>query len=377
MNYKFLFVLLSFFIMATGAMGELVIKNVSLQGETIEESKADITVQNVWSGKWQIEFEDYLQNNLKIREWLIPIRNQIMYSFFHTSPNNNIAIGRENNLFEKEYIYFESQIYPPMTEREMDNLIDKLEIINSALEAQGKNLFIFITPSKAEVYSEDMPVKYVSIAPTNGKESNYNLFIEALGNTEIAFYDSIPYVNELKNSEEFPVFPTTGTHWSDVTASFCAEELADSMEEQLEINLPEAEVSYERCDDPIAPDSDIYNLLNLMFKPDENYYKAVRKITDANKEECTILARGGSFMGSSLYYGMIQEDYFTKSYYLENTVIRCSETNYSGTFDSYDDLSIKEMIEASDVILLEVNEEAIPRMSFGFIDYLLDKDILT
>ena len=34
------------------------------------------------------------------------------------------------------------------------------------------------------------------------------------------------------------------------------------------------------------------------------------------------------------------------------------------------------MVDDSDIIFLEVNEEAIPRMSFGFIDYLLEHDVL-
>lgn len=61
---------------------------------------------------------------------------------------------------------------------------------------------------------------------------------------------------------------------------------------------------------------------------------------------------------------------------MENTIAICPEGMYSGNFDSYDILPIQEMIEDSDIIFLEVNEEAIPRMSFGFIDYILDNEVL-
>ena len=88
-----------------------------------------------------------------------------------------------------------------------------------------------------------------------------------------------------------------------------------------------------------------------------------------------ILARGGSFMGSSIGR-LISYDYFLRSYYLENTYAFCPEGMYSGNFDSYDILPLEEMVDDSDIILLEVNEEAIPRMSFGFIDYLLENDVL-
>lgn len=376
MKNKKLFIIFSFLLLTSGAAGQLIVQDGKLQGETIKEEKEALLFSDIVSGKWQSELEEYLADNLRIREWLIPVRNQIMYSVFKTSPNSNIVIGKNGNLYEEEYICFETQIYAPMAEEEIRVLADKLAAVDKALKEMDKKLFIFITPSKAEVYQEDIPYNYNMIAPQEKAAGTYSMFMNALNQTGIAYYDSTPDVRELKKTSEFHVFPRTGTHWSSVTAAICAGKLADSMEEQLGINLPECKVEYERCSEPIAPDSDIYNLLNLLEKPDEEYYKPVVEITDLSKEEYVILARGGSFMGSGLNSVMIQNHYFLRSYYMENTFAVCPEGTYSGNFDSYDMLPVREMIEDSDIILLEVNEEAIPRMSFGFIDYLLDNDIL-
>lgn len=356
-------------------MGQIIIKDSNLQGETLKKEKTEASFQDMWSGEWQSNFESYLTDNLKIREWLIPLRNQIMYSLLKTSPNENIVIGKNNNLYEEEYICFETQIYLPMTEDEIDILTEKLTALDKSLKDKGKKFFIFITPSKAEIYSEDIPDQYLKIAPDEKSPSTYNLFIEALERTDIAYYDSTQDVRELKQTVEFHVFPKTGTHWSKVTAAICAQKLSDSMEEQLDVDLPECKVSYQKCKEPLHPDSDIYNLLNLLEKPDEIFYEPIIEITDASKEDYTILARGGSFMGSSLN-SLIHNDYFARSYYLENTFAVCPEGTYSGNFDTYDLLPLQEMIEDSDIIFLEVNEEAIPRMSFGFIDYLLENNIL-
>lgn len=366
MKRRFLFIISGFILLLMGVAGQFVIQNETLQGETIEKEG---------DGSWQAGLGEYLEKNLKIREVLIPVRNQIMYSLFRTSPNSNIVIGKNNNLFEEEYICFESQIYGAMSPEDVEALVNKLEIINKQLVDKGKNLFIFITPSKAEIYPEDMPSSYINIAPEQKGESTYQLFMNALNGTDIPFYDSTIDVREMKETSEFDVFPRTGTHWSVVTAAVCAEKLADSMEEQLGINLPESEVDYELCKAPVEPDADIYNLLNLLGKPEEEYYKPVVRIVDENKENHTIFARGGSFMGASVR-SLIQREYFLNSYYLENTFATCPEGTYSGIFDSYDMLSIREMIEDSDIILLEVNEEAIPRMSFGLIDYLLDNQMI-
>lgn len=375
MKNKILFIAFSFLLMAAGVIGQFAVQNGSLQGETIKEEKGDISFTDVWSGKWQTEYEEYLGDNLKIREWLIPIRNQIMYSLFKTSPNSNIVIGKNDNLYEEEYVCFETQIYPAMSGEEVNELVDKLKKINEALEAKGKTFFIFITPSKAEIYYEDIPEGYRLISPAQKNESTYSLFIKALSESRIAYFDSIPDVRELKETSEFSAFPRTGTHWSAVTAAIIGGKLADSMEEQLGINLPESKVTYELCQEPAAPDSDIYNLLNLFGKPNEVFYAPIVEITDPEKESHTILARGGSFMGGSLR-NLINNNYFDKSYYLENTFAICPEGTYSGNFDSYDVLPVRSMLEDSDIIFLEVNEEAISRMSFGFIDYLLEENLL-
>lgn len=371
---KRFFVICFFVMLLLGAGGEFLVQGSNLQGETLNED-SDLEISDIWNGKWQVEYENQLTSNLKIREWLIPIRNQIMYSVFGKSPNSNIIIGKNQNLYEEEYICFETQIYEPMSGEEIDVLVNKLKTLDTNLKNKGKHLFVFITPSKAEIYFEDIPDKYMNISPENRTESTYSLFVKALEQTDIAWYDSTEDVRRLKETAEFPVFPKTGTHWSNVTGMICAEYLADSMEEQLGINLPEIEVSYEVCDEPVAPDTDIYNLLNLIQKPKETFYKPIVKSVDSEKENYNIFARGGSFMGQSLG-DLIEHGYFAESYYLENTFAICPEGTYSGSFDSYDKLPVRDMIDNSDIIFLEVNEEAVNRMSFGFIDYLLDNNLL-
>ncbi len=372
---KIAFIICVSALLALGAVAQIVIKDSNLQGETVKHESVNATFADFWSGKWQAAQEKYLEDNLKVREWLIPVRNQIMYSLFKTSPNGNIVIGKNNNLYEEEYICFETQIYSARTPEEIEELMGKLKAIDQAVRDAGKKFFIFITPSKAEIYYEDIPDRYLWIAPKQKEKSTYDRFMEELEKTGIAYYDSTVDVRALKQTEDFHVFPRTGTHWNNVTAAICAKNLADSMEEQLDINLPECEVSYQECEEPLHPDTDIFNALNLLEEPDEVFVEPIVEITDSDKEDYVILARGGSFMGASIGK-LISYDYFLRSYYLENTYASCPEGVYSGNFDSYDVLPLEEMVDDSDIIFLEVNEEAIPRMSFGFIDYLLERHVL-
>lgn len=347
----------------------------SLQGVTEEKTLVNMSYQTLMRGEWQSSYETYLSDNLNVRNWLIPLRNEITYTVFKSSPNRNIVIGKNKELYEEEYIDFETQIYSAMNQSEIDELVNKLTVINNYLQGKGKELFVFITPSKAEIVSENIPDRYLMIAPKEKKTSTYDLFVSALKKTDIAYYDSTVDVRSMVDNVEYSVFPLTGTHWSDVTAAVCAQKLADSMEQQLNINLPEMKVTWQQCEEPVHPDADLYNLLNLIRKPDVIYYKSDIEVTDTNKDSLRIFARGGSFMGSSIYK-LITNDFFDESYYLENTGVISSDGLCTGSFSDYSEIPVKEMLDNSDLIFLEVNEEAIPRMSFGFIDYVVDNIIL-
>ena len=88
-----------------------------------------------------------------------------------------------------------------------------------------------------------------------------------------------------------------------------------------------------------------------------------------------VFVRGGSFLGQSIN-GLIQAGMFGKDVHFENNYYflnRYTETDTLESFTAYDDFrEMPELLAQSDIIILEVNEAAISRMSFGFLDYLLE-----
>lgn len=374
LSCKYIFVILLLGMLLLGALGQIVVKTSNLEGENIQKDCPEMTLTDILNGNWQALFEEYFGEQIKIREYLIPVRNQIMYQLFSTSPNKNIVIGKNGNLYEEEYICYELQIYPAMTSAEVENLVYKLKLLKNLLEQKNKSLFIYITPSKARVYAEDIPEIYKMISPDVKEESTYSLFIDDLEESGIAYYDSTLDVIELKKNVAYDVFPKTGTHWSKVTQAVSAKRLGEELEKQLHIDLPQITIDYKVSEEPLHPDADLYKLLNLIEESGETYYAPIINIEDEQKEMYTLLARGGSFMGESVYSTLILNNYFEKSYYMENTFAISSEGILN--FTSYEELDLKAILEESDIVLLEVNEEAINRMSFGFVDYLLENNIL-
>lgn len=160
---------------SSGILGQVILKQRNLSGETVKIEKPEINKEGWMSGSLQAELEAYISENLKIRSYLIPIKNEITYHLLNSSPNSSIVIGKNKELYEEAYIGFETQIYNAMSRDEVLHLSDKLAAMDKVLSDKGKKLFVFITPSKASVYPENIPDKYLAIAPKVRTESSYHL----------------------------------------------------------------------------------------------------------------------------------------------------------------------------------------------------------
>lgn len=363
---------LFFTILLSGLIFQLSGKRYDLYGVSAP-SQVSADFSGIMDGSWQAGMEDFLNDRSVLRTWLIPFRNQITYSVFHTSPHNSVVLGKDNYLYEEIYILKELQIIPPVSDGQMEELIGKLELLQDRLAARGKALFLFITPSKAHVYPEYIPDSYKSLAPRQPETSSYEKLLAQLAGSGIPYYDSVPYVLATRNSAEYPAYTTTGIHWTHVKGFDVAQQLSDAMEEQLGINLPEFVLSWRVNPTAIGADRDVEELMNIFSRQGGTYYAPSIIIDDDERDSANLLAQGGSFMGMTVY-NLMDFHFFDSTYYMENTqLIDCGEISH---FTSYEELDLARQLELADIVLLEVNQEKIDDMSFGFIEYLLD-NILT
>ena len=118
----------------SGVMGQFMLQKGYMVGEAVRIEKPQMTKKNIMNGDWQDIFGNYLAENLKIREYLIPIRNEITYRIFQSSPNSNIDIGKDKDLYEVGYIDVEVQIENPMEQEKIEELIQKLCDLNQKLK---------------------------------------------------------------------------------------------------------------------------------------------------------------------------------------------------------------------------------------------------
>lgn len=361
----------------------LLLRNVNnrfgLTGVSSQTEFPELSKQGIMDGSVQENINTYFSENLPGRDLMIKVRNQLIFSLYAKSPNENIVIGKNNNLFEKEYVLKYEKVYPPATEEYVRDLCDKLTTIQDKLHKNGKELYLFITPTKVRYYEEDVPDIYRIAVNFGNQTGNYEILTSALKDYDFKVYDSIPFINgyaKTKAGENMPLYYKTGSHWTWVVGAEVASDFTRFLSENSKFSFPDTRVDYFPVEAPIHPDSDIFLTFNIFTKPYDSYYTANMAVEDSPlaldpSDKPNLFCRGGSFMGQTLTF-LINNQMFNKDTYVENTLVCRERFSQSNSFSDYAELNLKEELKQADIVILEVNEAHIPTMSFGLIDYLAE-----
>jgi len=372
------FIVLFFGTMLLPVYGNLIDRNITLNGVTESAGNPEVTVEGLMDGSSQTMLNNAWENEFPGRKGLIKLRSQMLYSVFKESPNANVVIGKNGYLYEPIYILNSLMANGPYGDGSYyRELGEKLGRLRDLLAANGKELYVFITPSKARICRAEIPGRYEVLDSVEELGfTDYSRLIEALDENGILYYDSISFLEENMNSGLLaaPVFYATGTHWSQSWGDTCASGLLDMMRKNSRYDLSTVKVTESVSPQAVFPATDLYDTLNLITKAEDDWYNAELTMDREGADKPTFLARGGSFMGQSvsnlIWAGVFGNDvYFENYYYFRN---RFTENVYISGFQAYDEVDVDSFVGQSDIVLLEVNENNVWGMSFGFIDYLLE-----
>ena len=345
-----------------------------LNGVVAETEKPAFSVDAVMDGTWQESVETWSKTELSVREPLIRLGNQFIFTVFNGTSNNNLVVGKNRSIFEDVYLEVQLQ-YSRATEEYINGQIEKLEQLNQYLADRGQHLVIFLTPMKSAFQEENIPDTWKWDAPEQGT-SDYEMFRNALASSSLVYYDSIPFVEARQASGE-QCWTKTGIHWSVVTGLAVAQDFSDFLEENYGYDFPEWEIASVPCESPVYPDNDLFLNMNLLMDPYDQYYEPVVTVREEGTNLPNVFSQGGSFQAQSVLE-LLRRSGVESFSYLENkeyTIYDGSE-EVKTAFQAFEDLDIAGLLEGKDLVILEVNQESVDRMSFGFIDYLLDSGIL-
>ena len=112
---------------------------LQLEGVENEKEVVGFSVDNLWSGKTQDYLSDVWSEVIPGKALLVKLRNEIIFSFLKTSPNENVIMGKNDDLYEPAYIYWQTQIYE-YSDEELDEAVDKLIKVQQILK--NKDMYI-------------------------------------------------------------------------------------------------------------------------------------------------------------------------------------------------------------------------------------------
>lgn len=345
---------------------------ISLSGVTEAAAAPQFTSEALMDGSLQSELDSYVTEEMPGRDVMIKVRNQSIFSAFEKSPNQNIVIGKNDNLFEDEYVCKYEKIYPPAEEAYVRELCDNLTFIRDRLSESGKEMYIFITPTKVRYYEEDVPDRFKAGAAFTDMPGNYEIFKEVLSDYDLKVYDSISYIDTIKDSFRYRLYHRTGTHWSWPLGTQVIIDMAAWLDEESSFSFSKGQMECVEVPEPVYPDADIFDSLNLFLEPyDAPYYQANFTCEPHEGERPRLFCRGGSFMGQSLTT-LIRNGYFSGFTYVENTNIFRDDLTSFETFSDYSEMDLAAELDAADIVIFEVNEAHIPSMGFGIIEYIME-----
>ncbi|MEG1926214.1 MAG: hypothetical protein RR415_10765 [Ruthenibacterium sp.] len=343
-----------------------------LKGVIVQEQAPQFTLSGALDGSYQTDAGTFFEQSMPGKNALLRLRGETIYSLLRTSPNNYVLRGKDDYLFEIEYLQDYFQMTPPVSREKTDALSVQLQNLQKKLTQAGKELYIYITPSKTRFFPDKAPRTSVLAGKKTRDTDSYENLLASLKNTDLQVFDGVSYLQQNEGTMQSPLFYASGIHWSRVWAAKATAAFNEYMRQTSGYDLAQVTVGEVPTEKPTAQDADLYDMCNLISAPKEQYYDPTLSFTPGS-EQPKVLIQGGSF-SFGLWNTLGYTGEFAKTDYLENTLHQSytAETQEftNQTITSFDDMKLEQYVEDADIVILEVNEMRIDEMSFGLLDYL-------
>lgn len=326
-------------------------------------------IQDICDGGYQIQIDEWYKDNFPLRSWFVRVNNQILYTLGATI-NDAIIVGKNGWFYTEEYTSNMLTEVAEANKQRIEEYAETVRLLKDKIEKSGKEFVYVITPSKAEVYPEYLPVRYnMLMEKRTGITNNYDYLKEQLTLQGVPFIDMIMILEN--NKGEIPFFSKTGIHWNYYASSMCAERVVKAIDNNIntQINVIESDMPY-------GTEQDVY-LLSNMFKGivDDTYYQVSVDYSDiSNIKMKKVLEMGTSFSGELerefFENGRNVWNQYTRYQYFTIKSTSKGKLESAATGDFYNE-QLKEEIADADVIIIENNSSYVPDSHYLFVDYIL------
>ncbi|HXD94460.1 MAG TPA: hypothetical protein VNX01_14735 [Bacteroidia bacterium] len=324
--------------------------------------KPKLMLATVSTGAYQDSLNNYLNENLGFRPYLVRMLNQLQFSLFNTTKAPGVVIGKNGMLFIESYINNYTGVNF-VGKTKADELIRKTKQLQDSLAKNGVDLYVVFAPGKATYYSEYIPDYYLA---RKKDTTNYSYYSTNFIKSGINFIDFNKYFKEKKETFAYPIYPEYGTHWTSYGSALAVDSIIKYIEQKKKIDMPDFTYRDVSLRDSLNErDYDVGILLNLpsilTHKP-MPYLKYT--YDEYNKVKPDVLVVGDSYwwgvVGEDIPQHLFKEDaywYYNKERYIHN--VKTGDVN---------SVKLAKEIAKRDVIILMTTEATYDLFPFGFID---------
>lgn len=346
--------------------------DVTLNGYIDNTDKPTLSIKTFSDGSFQSQYAAWYGENFQPRGVLTKNYKTIQFNLFQLDSSR--IVGKDNDIFEVSYINAElcingaSDFSLPENQQAMQEYVKKLELLQEKLSSIGKTLYVVLTPNKADSHKENIPNKYFAMS-NDSSISGEDYLAYLLGNTDI------PHLicKNMEDSLAYPPFYCSGIHWSRTFAQTALARILADLNVYTGKNYPSielGEVSVQNT--PFGGDADVLDLCNVWNPYTETYYQYdMCSVYPESYDKLGILFQGTSFSD------ILRTD-FSNVLPLENCFY-INRNSYIQSSDglkqisSFDDVDFSNILNLTDVIVVECLPPEISTYSYGFVDALLSE----
>lgn len=175
--------------------------------------------------QYQRGLEDYLDDHLAFRDFLISLHARIKVGWLGASPSPKLIVGKQGwFFFNDETAVAQYRGIARFDTMQLETWRQVLEQRRDWLAARGIAFMLVLVPNKHQIYPEYMPDRLPRIAV---EEQHAQLARYLAEHSTVQLVDLMPALLEAKRNQR--VYHRTDTHWNDVGAYLAYQKILDAL----------------------------------------------------------------------------------------------------------------------------------------------------
>lgn len=357
------------------AVNTLLIKKdgAPLTGVSDDYIFPEFSMESFVNGSFQKQFEDSFSHGFSGYRTSMRIFNELRFRTFGEA--GDTVVMKDGSVIFESYIdeYLGLSAEYNCSDEYLEQLVGQLKRLSELAEAQGKELLVYVTPNKAEFFEDQIPDKYWKMDRLYDVEgrSVYKL-IAGMEDAGISYVDGAALLKS--QVYDFELFPQTGIHWTQEAALQVFDEILNELETKgfdlKHITSDGRETQSMPRRNSKNNDDDVWQLMNICSTMDTTYsYPIEREVIPEKYDLPAVFCQGGSFSYNIIEFLSNYDIARDVNFLFYNQSLYDYEGNMQPIYD-LNDHTIQQKVVESDIILLEVNEQAVNGMGSGFFPVL-------